>query len=178
MGGDRLDAVMFTLAFEQIDRAGADRSGGAEQRHRPLGGYCRRLRAQVRHGHGTTHKRSPCAAEPRLLRAIPKAAATAAAARKPSSRSMTPPWPGINFPASLAPKRRLIADSNRSPAWATAESSKATMPMKIMFSIANNFATATAAISAPMRPPTAPDQVLLGLTLGASFGPPMARPAK
>ena len=39
--------------------------------------------------------------------------ASTAAATKPSSRSISPPWPGIKVPASLAPKRRLSADSNK-----------------------------------------------------------------
>src|SRR5581483_3162563 len=42
-------------------------------------------------------------------------ATAAAAATRPSTRSMTPPWPGINVLESLAPNRRLRADSARSP---------------------------------------------------------------
>ena len=38
-----------------------------------------------------------------------------AAAMKPSSRSMKPPWPGIRPLESLMLKRRLIQDLNRSP---------------------------------------------------------------
>ena len=47
-----------------------------------------------------------------------------AAATSPSTRSMTPPWPGIRFPESLTPLRRLTQDSKRSPACETADRSE------------------------------------------------------
>ena len=43
---------------------------------------------------------------------------TGAANRNESTRSRTPPWPGIRLPESFAPAARLSIDSARSPAWA------------------------------------------------------------
>ena len=47
---------------------------------------------------------------------------------RPSTRSMTPPWPGINLLESFTPKRRLMKDSKRSPIWLETDSVKATIP--------------------------------------------------
>ena len=52
-------------------------------------------------------------------------AASTAAATKPSRRSISPPWPGIKWPESLAPKRRFSADLNRSPACARSTAAQA-----------------------------------------------------
>ena len=60
---------------------------------------------------------------------------------------MTPPWPGISLPASLAPKRRLMPDSNRSPACATAEEHRRRSPMNDHDSRGKQLATASAAQS-------------------------------
>ena len=48
-----------------------------------------------------------------------------AAAQNPSSRSITPPWPGMSWLASFAPNWRLTQDSMRSPSCATTDSSNA-----------------------------------------------------
>ena len=47
-----------------------------------------------------------------------RAPATGAANRKESTRSRTPPWPGIRLPESFAPAARFSIDSARSPACA------------------------------------------------------------
>ena len=52
-----------------------------------------------------------------------RAPATGAANRNESTRSRTPPWPGISVPESLAPAARLSIDSARSPAWAASATS-------------------------------------------------------
>ncbi|MNC98983.1 hypothetical protein D3C83_171140 [compost metagenome] len=52
-------------------------------------------------------------------------AITGAAAKVESTRSSTPPWPGMMRPESLRPKRRLTKDSNRSPPCAAALKTKA-----------------------------------------------------
>ena len=49
----------------------------------------------------------------------------------------------INLPASFAPKRRLMLDSKRSPACATAESSKAIIATATRLGSPKNFATPT-----------------------------------
>jgi len=92
-------------------------------------------------------------------------------------RSSMPPWPGMRSPESFTPYRRFTADSNKSPHWPTKDSM-----------------TATATQLKPNRPPQrrpAPNQSdqggddaaadrsgpgLVGLTLGASRGPPSKRP--
>ena len=120
MRGHRLDPVARRTPAQQIDRARADRAGGAKQRH----AYAVPAR--------TASTLAPAAAlassalpyqqaargRSRSLRAIPISSAARAATRKPSSRSIKPPWPGMSWLASLAPKRRLTADSNKSPACA------------------------------------------------------------
>ena len=62
--------------------------------------------------HQTIRPRPTPSAPPR---SDPKIAATTTAATKPSSRSSSPPWPGMIWLKSLTPKRRFTADSNRSP---------------------------------------------------------------
>ena len=101
---------------------------------------------------------------------VRSAQASTAAATKPSSRSIRPPWPGIKAPASFAPNRRFIADSNRSPAWAAIDSAIAITTAGRTPPTPLSFTTSTEASTAPARPPIAPDQVLFGLRRGASFG--------
>ena len=70
------------------------------------------------------HNNSPRAEASGPPRTSPINAATPAAARKPSRRSINPPCPGMTWLASLTPNRRLTADSKRSPPWATIDSSE------------------------------------------------------
>jgi hypothetical protein len=86
----------------------------------------------------------------------------------PSSRSMTPPWPGISRLASLTPNRRLTADSSRSP-----PCEKTAMP-RLRSAILSGLQPTARPNSRPARPaaaspPAAPDQVLPGLTRGQSW---------
>ena len=94
-----------------------------------------------------------------------------ATAKSPSTRSSTPPWPGMRWPLSLTPKWRLKPDSTKSPACST-------MPSRALASTSGqtegapsqSAATAPTTMPAAM-PPRSPAQVLFGLMRGASFGP-------
>src|SRR3984957_906344 len=101
-----------------------------------------------------------------------KPATTAAktdAATNASSRSINPPWPGIRPLESLTPKRRLSADSNKSPsADTTAVASPSQNSGITRFVQAVSMRPRPAPASAPT---IAPDQVLPGETLGQSLGP-------
>src|ERR1700761_2693450 len=107
-----------------------------------------------------------------------KPATTAAktdAAIKASSRSINPPWPGIRPLESLTPKRRLSADSNKSPSSDTIAVASPSQNKAIGRLV-------QPASKRPRRAPTsaptiAPAQVLPGETLGQSLGPPIIRPA-
>ena len=97
------------LALEQIDRARPDRAGRAENRHRAHGGG--RLRSWREFHSASNHQTSrPRAGPSRPPRSNPTMTAAAAAVKNPSSRSISPPWPGMSWLASLASKRRLIAE--------------------------------------------------------------------
>src|ERR1700727_1521957 len=108
-----------------------------------------------------------------------KPATTAAqtdAATNASSRSINPPWPGIRPLESLTPKRRLSADSNKSPSSDTIAVASPSQNSSIKrFVQAVSMSPRTASASAPTM---APDQVLPGETLGQRLGPPIVRPAK
>src|SRR5690606_14733106 len=93
---------------DQVDRAAADRAGAAEDRNAPGGRFGGRYHHPIM---------PPTVAW--------NTASTGAAAISPSIRSSMPPCPGISRPLSLTPNFRLIADSNRSPPWATAPSTPA-----------------------------------------------------
>ena len=96
-----------------------------------------------------------------------------------SSRSSTPPWPGIRLLASFTSALRFIQDSARSPAWATAPMSS---PRNACTGRAresrNRLPSNRLAATAPTSPPTAPSRVLPGLIAGASGTRPRARPTK
>src|SRR6185437_12725796 len=102
-GGDGLDPVAAAIAPDQIDRRGADRSGRAENAD-AAHACCRLLAHNARSLCDVHHISRPSAAllKPWWTRPIRQAAT--AAAQNPSSRSMTPPWPGMRWLASLAPK--------------------------------------------------------------------------
>src|SRR6202522_373010 len=94
-----------------------------------------------------------------------------------SMRSNRPPCPGSNVPLSLSAAARLNMLSVRSP-----------MTEKIPTAHPNTTPTSggrpkyrappPATTATMARPPTAPSQVLPGLTRGANFRRPKARPAK
>src|SRR5271154_5088054 len=108
-----------------------------------------------------------------------KPATTAAktdAATNAWSRSINPPWPGIRPLVSLTPKRRLRADSNKSPSSETIAVARPSQNSAARLFVQRHRARPRAA---PTKAPTiAPDQVLAGETLGQSLGPPIPRPAK
>ena len=97
---------------------------------------------------------------------------------QPSTRSRTPPWPGMRLPLSLMSQARLAADSNRSPACSlTARTALSTAMPSV--TAGRRGAPRTARQGWRRAPPRqAPAQVLLGDTAGASCGPPNPRPAK
>src|SRR5207344_3017313 len=78
------------MAADHIQRGGADRSGGAEQSDTAW------------RSHSPSH--------------IFATRNTGSAANRLSSRSSTPPWPGISWLESLMPEWRLSRLSNKSPA--------------------------------------------------------------
>src|SRR5206468_2957771 len=80
--------------LEQVEGGNPHRSGGAQDGDLPR---------QVQWPH------------PRWF-ARRAAAITTTANISPSTRSNSPPWPGIRSPESFTPKRRFSADSQRSPA--------------------------------------------------------------
>src|ERR1019366_9073301 len=90
---------------------------------------------------------------------------------RPSTRSSSPPWPGIRSPESLTPKRRFRMDSNMSPPMV------ARPPNRLSLAVESS-AVSIAAPIAPKRPPANPAQVLFGEYRGQSLGPFRALPAK
>ena len=98
----RLDPIAPGLALDQIDGARADRSGRAQQCHAALAARSRSARVSPPSSPSSGHHIS----KPRAGASIPPCArpirqASTAAATKPSSRSIRPPWPGINAPGVL-----------------------------------------------------------------------------
>ena len=84
---------------------------------------------------------------------------------------------GDQMAAVFEPARRLSADSNRSPACAT-RASAMPRPAPSRNPHRNPAPSGRRRYRPPAMPPTRPAQVLLGLILGASRGPPIGRPAK
>ena len=148
----------------------ADRAGRAEQRHAS--------RHDALSAIGTTT--SPAAPECRRRGRAPAISqASAAAPKSPSTRSSTPPWPGMIAAGILhaeAPLHRRFeeiaglrgdrerrgekkaGDDSRPPRSADASRPPATI--------------------AAASPVSAPDQVFFGETRGQSFGPPKRAPAE
>ncbi len=96
-----------------------------------------------------------------------------AAATSPSTRSMTPPWPGMMWLESLTPLRRLTNDSKRSPICDDDGEQQRDRRRPTGRPSRSAAASASPASSPPSAPPTAPLQVLPGEIDGASFGPPI-----
>src|SRR5207244_2791311 len=88
MGRQRRHPKPLPLARQDLERRTADRSGGPENRDAD---------AHARPNHRNS------------------AAATGATKYTESSRSSTPPWPGINDDESFTPTSRLNSDSATSP---------------------------------------------------------------
>ena len=104
--------------------------------------------------------------------------ASAAAPSTPSTRSSTPPWPGMIVPESFTPKRRFTADSKRSPACAAIESGTRQKSAGHERAGPGQTASQPARDDRGGKPASAPDHVFFGDTRGQSFGPPIARPPK
>src|SRR5690606_37675651 len=116
---DQLEPV--AIATHEIERAAADRSGGAEHREA--------LRARRRADlHGAVHEchrlrpvplshqiSRPAASSPAPARASPTSQAMTTTVMTASARSSIPPWPGMRLPVSLTPNLRLMPDSSMSP---------------------------------------------------------------
>src|SRR5690606_4010239 len=98
-----------------------------------------------------------------------------AASTTESSRSISPPWPSIWWPQSLAPRLRLTADSASPP---QAPAMTITVDMAAACSGANGVIhhSAVPMPTAADPPPTRPSTVLDGLTTGASLRRPSSLP--
>src|SRR5579871_4372799 len=94
-----------------------------------------------------------------------------------SMRSSTPPWPGSSVPESLRPAWRLNMLSVRSPTTEAMTTARPSIPAASGGRF-RTWAPPIASASPPTSPPSRPSQVLFGLTSGASFRRPNARPAK
>src|SRR5690606_11826390 len=86
---EREDAVAAGMTRDDVERAAADRTGGAEDRERL---------------HGADYPSSRCSST-----------AAGITGTSASMRSSTPPCPGSTVPLSLTPAWRLSSDSCRSP---------------------------------------------------------------
>ena len=140
-------------AVEQRDRVPADRAGRAEDADPPPH---RQLRAR----RGRARRRS------RRTR------------RRPSPRRAGPSprrGPGISRLASLTPNRRLTADSSRSPNCEQTAMPRLRTPMRSGCQPTARPRRARRRAPAAASPPSAPDQVLPGLTAGQSFAAADAR---
>src|SRR5690606_22166544 len=157
MPGQRDHLVALGRGVDQIERALADRAGGAENGDAPP------LAGRVHHGHGHIPRPS-------------SSASAGAVSRNPSSRSSRPPCPGISDPLSLTPARRLSDDSARSPSCASSANAALSPAAWKRRSEPSTHRVIAPARLAPTTPPPSPDQVLPGLIAGASRGPPTRRP--
>ena len=100
--GQRLDRIGGRIAGDDIDGVAPDRAGRAQD------GDAARLRRRLE-GLSRHHASTLPPAHKFMTNT-----ATATASR-PSTRSNTPPWPGMIWLVSLTPKCRLNANSTRSP---------------------------------------------------------------
>src|SRR5262249_18880009 len=124
------------------------------------------------------HSNRPRPGASRPPRANPISTAARLAVTNPSSRSISPPCPGMRRLESLASNRRLRKDSKRSPACAKSDNTTASMASANHTVSDANFATTIATATAASKPPSAPAQVFFGLTCGMSLGPPTPPPKK
>src|SRR5262245_43798708 len=163
MGGERLDCETFGIAVHQVDGAAADRSGRTQNGDRPG------RSALLWQAHGQARG---------LLPVARASAATVTSVRiRPSTRSIMPPCPGMRAPESFTLKRRLRADSIKSPT-CSAIASTPLSKVKVMTDAPSTKAATVPTAAAARMPPPRPAQVLAGLIEGASLGPPIACPAK
>src|SRR5690606_34068158 len=162
-GGQHGGAHAPGMAGDDIEGRGPDGAGGSEGGDpADVGGG--------RHGEGLAQ--NPAISLPM--------AKTGRAARTPSMRSSTPPWPGIRSPESFTPAWRLSRLSTRSPTIEARAATSATSarPGHCATPAPARAPKARATSTAPAMPPSAPSTVLLGLMVGASLRRPRWRPAK
>src|SRR6266542_464353 len=100
VGGEGCDAKPLPLPGEHPQRGAADRAGRAEDRDSD--------------GHATPNSRN-------------RPAVTGSTKYSESSRSSTPPWPGISEDESLTAASRLKRDSATSPTWAASATTTPTV---------------------------------------------------
>ncbi len=93
-----------------------------------------------------------------------------AAATSPSTRSMTPPWPGMIVPESFLPCWRLTQDSKRSPACDTIDNMRATIVSSQTCPVPAAMTTTRPAATPRAIPPSAPLLFWPGEIDGAGFG--------
>ena len=115
---------------------------------------------------------------PRAQPSQTRPANTGAANISPSTRSSRPPWPGIRWPLSLTPARRLSAGFEQVAGLADHRQARRRRPPRTRSRHRSASAARPPSRLAPTMPPSRPAQVLPGLMRGASFGPPTVRPTK
>ena len=125
--GHGLDLVVLRPLPDHGERARPDRAGCAENGHalRAIGKRRRHIGGGREFSRDIHHRSSPSAMWSVPPRVQPRRAARAHAKIRPSTRSMSPPCPGMIRPESLTPKRRFTADSKRSPSWQATDSRNA-----------------------------------------------------
>src|SRR6266404_1898853 len=154
MSGESHDAEPLPLAREHLERRSADRPGGSED----------------------------CDADTHITPNMRyKPAAVGITKYKESSRSSTPPWPGISVDESFRPASRLNSDSATSPICPTMDTARPNSNSSPGVNLhpcrfSTKVPSASAVITPPSVPPTAPAWVFLGDRTGASWGPPTAVP--
>ena len=160
--GERHDPEMLALAAEHVERAPADRAGGAED------------------GDARAGRSSPLIRSPRRAgRSRPRPARRSRASR---SRSSTPPWPGIRWLESFTPGLALeqrfgkVADLPHDRQHAGDDQQPATAGSRVRPRETRGAEERRHERARRPRRRRAPERVFPGLIAGASLGPPRARP--
>ena len=178
--GDRLDAIALRFALDQIDRAGADRAGGAENGDAAHGRGRLRFRAGKRRVRSCAHHTSRPRAAPSKP---PRSKSDQAADERRRPETVEPVHHAamagnemaciLGAELALDPGFEQIADLRHHR-----QQQRDDRDRRPVERCRNSRRPARATIMAPSAPAIAPDQVFFGLTAGISFGPPKARPAK
>ena len=95
--GHRLDAIARRARAEQVDGAGADRAGRAEKRDAALAvdGTVAPVSSPILATIGSPHQQARARALQTAARKPDERRQASSRDTNPSSRSITPPWPGI-----------------------------------------------------------------------------------
>src|SRR6185312_7056628 len=153
VGAQQHDPEPFRVQRNDLQRAAPDAPGGT----------------QYGEAAGRTHAITREPSSP--------SAYSGAAAVTLSMRSSKPPCPGSSLPLSLRPAARLNMLSVRSPMMENIPTAQPN-PIEMSGGAPKYAAPPQAIMATARRPPSAPSQVLAGLTRGANFRRPKRRPAK